>query len=101
MRISNDQISLMKFSDKNGVIYLSSLNREQKSIVEYLNHRKFVECGPNKDGEYFQLSQDGKTYLHEYKDMMNQRYLSTFISILAFIISFMSLIVGVISLCLS
>lgn len=98
MRISNEQIALMKKSNKKGMIYLYTLNSDQNSVVKYLKGRIFVELGFNNNQEYFKLSQKGKAYLYEYKDMMRQRYLATCLSISAFIISTMSLIVSVFSL---
>lgn len=94
MRISNEQIALMEKSNKKGIIYLNTLNSDQNAIVKYLKSRNFVELDSKDNQEYFKLSQEGKAYLYEYKDMIKQRYLATCFSVLAFIISIISLIVS-------
>lgn len=95
MRISNNQISLMKYLNMKGMIYRDQLSNEQKSVADYLVHRKFAELSYDIDREYYRLLQEGEAYLYEYKDMMKQRYFATGFSISAFIISVVSLIVNI------
>lgn len=89
MRIAKNQISFMTKCQKKSYVS-SSMTAEEIDIAEYLVWRKFARSDGDKIKEY-SLTQEGKAYLYEYKDMKRQRYCTTGIAVLALIVSIISL----------
>ena len=67
---------------------------EEIEIAEYLVSRNFAKCTGDKTKVY-RLTQEGKAYLYEYKDMKRQRYWTTGIAFLALIVSIVSLVMQI------
>lgn len=63
---------------------------EEIEIAEYLIWRKFAKSTGN-DVKTYLLTQEGKAYLYEYKDMKRQRTWTTAVAFLALIVSIISL----------
>ena len=67
---------------------------EEIEIAEYLVSRKFAKC-TGDETKVYSLTQEGKAYLYEYKDMKRQRYWTTGIAFLALIVSVISLMMQI------
>lgn len=93
MRIAKNQIDFMTKCKRK--CYISSnMTGEEIEIAEYLVSRNFAKCTGDKTKVY-RLTQEGKAYLYEYKDMKRQRYWTTGIAFLALIVSIVSLVMQI------
>ena len=93
MRIAKNQIDFMTKCKKNCYVS-SSMTGEEIEIAEYLVSRKFAKC-TGDETKVYSLTQEGKAYLYEYKDMKRQRYWTTGIAFLALIVSVVSLMMQI------
>lgn len=93
MRIAKNQIDFMTKCKKKCYIS-SSMTVEEIEIAEYLVSRKFAKC-TGDETKVYSLTQEGKAYLYEYKDMKRQRYWTTGIAFLALIVSVISLMMQI------
>lgn len=93
MRIAKNQIDFMTKCKRK--CYISSnMTGEEIEIAEYLVSRNFAKRTGDKTKVY-SLTQEGKAYLYEYKDMKRQRYWTTGIAFLALIVSIVSLVMQI------
>lgn len=93
MRIAKNQIDFMTKCKKKCYVR-SSMTGEEIEIAEYLVSRKFAKC-TGDETKVYSLTQEGKAYLYEYKDMKRQRYWTTGIAFLALIVSVISLMMQI------
>ena len=93
MRIAKNQIAFMTKCKKS--CYISSnMTNEELEIAEYLVWRKFAKS-TGEETKVYTLTQEGKAYLYEYKDMKRQRYWTTGIAFLALIVLVISLAIQI------
>ncbi len=91
MRISNKQIQLLKYCKKIDDGSVSFLEGEKHEMAEYLVTRNFLRK-TNKNPDIYCITEEGKAYLYEFRDMRAQRLLTSVVSFLALIISIIALL---------
>lgn len=90
LRISKQQMKILRKcgQTKNAVVYFT--RQEEQDAANYLVERKFLKK-PDNSPFSFQITEEGKAYAYEFRDMRFHRLLTSVISLLALIISIIAI----------